>query len=300
MDNLCHTLVGAAIAETGLKRRTARGMATLLIAANLPDLDAVAAFAEQGLAIRRGVTHGLPALVLLPVLLTGAMILWDRLRKAPRAGPPVIPGQLLLLALVGVWTHPALDWMNTYGMRWLMPLDGTWFYGDALFIVDPWLLLLLGAGVLVARRRRLPAAAAAALGISAAYIMGMVVLTCAGRAVVRDQLALAAAGPRDMMVAPVFGVPWRRTILVVEPDRYRFGEIEWLPRPVVRLDGSLARGQAYGGEVARSASPAARAFLGWTRFPYYRREGQLIVADDARYSRAGGSFARVTVPATSP
>ena len=37
MDNLCHTLVGAALGEAGLKRRTRFGSATLMIASNLPD-----------------------------------------------------------------------------------------------------------------------------------------------------------------------------------------------------------------------------------------------------------------------
>jgi inner membrane protein len=30
-------------------------------------------------------------------------------------------------------------------MRWLMPFDGTWFYGDALYIVDPWMWLIAGS-----------------------------------------------------------------------------------------------------------------------------------------------------------
>ena len=42
MDNVCHTLVGAALAESGLGRRTSLGFATLLIGANLPDLDVLA------------------------------------------------------------------------------------------------------------------------------------------------------------------------------------------------------------------------------------------------------------------
>jgi len=298
MDNLCHTLVGAALAEAGLKRRTPRGMATLLIAANLPDLDAFAAFTEQGLAIRRGITHGVPALLILPVLLAGVMILWDRWRSS--SGPAVVPRQLFLLALIGVWTHPTLDWMNTYGVRWLMPMDSTWFYGDALFIVDPLLLLLLGGGVLVARRRDAPAPARMALAASATYVVLMVMLTLAGRRVVREQFHLAQAGSRDLLVAPVFGVPWRRTVLVAEAGRYRFGEIEWLPRPIVRMAGNLERGDALGDVVARAGSPGAKAFLGWARFPYYRREAEAVVADDARYSRRGGSFARTTVPAAGP
>jgi hypothetical protein len=36
MDNLCHTLTGAALAEAGLKHRTRFASAALMIAANLP------------------------------------------------------------------------------------------------------------------------------------------------------------------------------------------------------------------------------------------------------------------------
>jgi inner membrane protein len=51
---------------------------------------------------------------------------------------------------VGVLTHPTLDWMNTYGMRWALPFDGAWTYGDALFIIDPWIWLALGGAVVLA------------------------------------------------------------------------------------------------------------------------------------------------------
>jgi inner membrane protein len=295
MDNLCHTLVGGVLAECGLKHRTPRATATLLIAANLPDLDAVAAFTSHGLAFRRGITHGIPALILLPILLTAAMMAWDRYRRG--AGPAVVPRQLFLLALLGVWTHPALDWMNTYGMRWLMPLDGTWFYGDALFIVDPWLLLLLGGGMLLARRRGSAAPAAIGLAIASAYIVAMVALTLAGRRLVREELGLEARGPRDLLVAPVFAVPWQRTVLVADKTGYRFGGIDWLPRPTVRLSGTMARGDSLAPLVAQAGTVESQGFLTWARFPYYRREGDVVVADDARYSRRGGSFARTTVPA---
>ena len=46
--------------------------------------------------------------------------------------------------------HPLLDWLNTYGVRFLMPFDGTWFYGDALFIIDPGVWLLAGLTVVLA------------------------------------------------------------------------------------------------------------------------------------------------------
>ncbi len=106
------------------------------------------------LAFRRGVTHGIPALALLPLLVAGAVLAWDRgVRRRRRPGlPPAHPAAVLALAYLGAATHPVLDWMNTYGMRWWLPLRGGWSYGDALFIVDPWLWLLLGAAAALGSR----------------------------------------------------------------------------------------------------------------------------------------------------
>ncbi len=166
MDPLAHTLFGATMAEAGLKRKTALATATLIIGANLPDVDAVALFVSQdyALLVRRGWTHGILALMVWPFLLTGAMLGLDRLlqrwrsrRSRPPAAsmpvdrPPMRPAVLLGIAFLGVWSHPLLDWVNTYGIRLLMPFNDTWFYGDTLFIIDPWFWLLAGAGVVLAR-----------------------------------------------------------------------------------------------------------------------------------------------------
>ena len=82
MDPICHTLVGASLGATGLGKKTRYGRATLIIAANLPDIDVVSAFWGEAatVAFRRGLTHGLPALFILPVLLAVAMTLVSRLR----------------------------------------------------------------------------------------------------------------------------------------------------------------------------------------------------------------------------
>ena len=62
MDNLCHTLAGAALGKAGLASRTRYGMATLMVSANLPDID-VAVFLTDTLpmSFRRGWTHGVLA-----------------------------------------------------------------------------------------------------------------------------------------------------------------------------------------------------------------------------------------------
>jgi inner membrane protein len=157
MDNLAHSLVGAWMAEAGLKRMTPLATATLVLGANLPDIDGFASFAgdDTALLLRRGWTHGVLAMLVLPWVLAGAMVLWDRAvrRRGHPERAPARFGALLGLSYVSVLSHPFLDWLNTYGVRLLMPFDGRWFYGDALFIIDPWLWLLAAASVVMADAR---------------------------------------------------------------------------------------------------------------------------------------------------
>lgn len=122
MDNLTHSLVGAALSKTGLDRLTPLATATLVLAANAPDVDALsyARGSWFALSFRRGITHGVAALVILPFAVAGVMMAWDqgvRRRRSPEA-PPARFAPLLLLSFIGLLTHPVLDWMNTYGMRW--------------------------------------------------------------------------------------------------------------------------------------------------------------------------------------
>jgi inner membrane protein len=157
MDPLCHTLAGASFAHSGLRRLTPLAATTLVVGANLPDVDIVANAwgGDFSLCFRRGWTHGILALVVLPVALAGLMLLIDRVRRVRwPASTPARAAPLLGLSLLSVWSHPALDWLNTYGVRLLMPFSGRWFHGDAVFIIDPWLWLLLAAGVVMATTRR--------------------------------------------------------------------------------------------------------------------------------------------------
>lgn len=153
MDPLTHTLVGANLAATRLGDKTRLAAPALLIGANLPDVDAILYFtghSDLALGFRRGWTHGVVALALLPVLQTGLLLLYARLRRGE--SKQVQPLWLLVLSSLAILTHPALDWLNTYGMRWLMPFDGRWSYGDSVYIMDPWLWMMLGVGWLSARR----------------------------------------------------------------------------------------------------------------------------------------------------
>ena len=155
MDPLAHTLIGATLGETRLQRQTPLARTTLIIAANLPDVDATCAFfgRDVSLGLRRGHTHGVLAMVVLPIVLTGLIVLYDRAFRRPKGRLPVDPWGVFRLAGLGVLTHPFLDWLNNYGVRLLMPFSDAWFYGDAVFIVDPWIWLAAGATVMWANSR---------------------------------------------------------------------------------------------------------------------------------------------------
>ncbi|HSD71189.1 MAG TPA: metal-dependent hydrolase [Thermoanaerobaculia bacterium] len=311
MDNLCHTLVGAALGEAGLARHKPLATATLLIGANLPDVDGFAyAFLDgpTSLAFRRGWTHGVLAMAVLPVLLAATMVGWDQMirRRRHREKMPARFRALLLPAFASVLSHPLLDFLNTYGVRFLYPFSKRWFYGDTLFIVDPWVWIALAIGIGVSRilRRRDPMRAAApariALGAVTAYIALMMISGFAGRAIVRRAAVAAGFSPSGcVLVSPVPLVPWRRTVVVEEINGYRYGNLRWTPRPVVELARGLRARNDLGPEVAAAKRLRQfRRFLVWARFPYYdvRREGgsAVVTAGDARYPGQGGSWAAVS------
>jgi len=274
MDPVCHTLVGGALAATGLRDRTRFGMATLLIAANLPDIDVISHFAGDTASyeFRRGITHGLPALVVLPLLLALAMAGFARLWRRRGTGPPADFRWLLALSFIGVASHPVLDWTNNYGMRWLMPFVDRWFYGDTLFIIDLVMYALLGAGLVASRivdRRALSPArrpAVVALAAVSFYIAMNFAITQYAESTVRQ--AYASDPPLRFMASPVPLTPFAREIVLDYPGEYRFARFRLFGTP--RLEGdedSLSKGPA--GALARAAETAdGRAFLHWARFPY--------------------------------
>ena len=287
MDNLTHSLVGALIGQAGLKKRTGLAMPALIVGANLPDVDGVCMLmGTQGLALRRGLTHGPIAWVLLPLVL--AAILWgfDRWQsgrgKRPEARPPVRFGQLYLLALTACLTHPALDWLNSYGIRFLSPFSQRWFYGDALFIIDLWLWLGLGFATwrslrLERRGRHFEGTAHVALGIALLY---------AGINVAQSQAAKAMNSSSAVLIPnPVPLAFWQRQDISGEGDG-----LWWIDGREVG-DVPLSRCNL---DAARRSDPDADAFLVWSRAPYLERlpDGRWLLGD-ARFAGRGARFAVV-------
>jgi inner membrane protein len=299
LDNLAHTLAGLALAEAGLRRKTALGATTLAIAANLPDVDAFIYFFGDGidaLAFRRGWTHGILAMAALPFLLAAVMRGLSLLRRARPGMPAASWKWLIVLSAIGVWSHPVLDLLNTYGVRLLMPFSNRWFYGDTLFIIDPWLWLSLFAGILLSRGRRLRMTAnperptRVAIAALSLYIVCMAVSSRVGRAIVERQ----ADGVRAtrVMVSPIPVTPFRRMVVRDLGDRYETGELTFTGGTPYRSTDATPSGRDSDLAAAAAQTSAGAAFLSWSRFPRFAAEpgsdGQLVRISDMRYTDARG------------
>ena len=295
MDNLTHSLVGALIGQAGLKRKTGLAMPALVIGANLPDIDAACFFWLDGvehLAFRRGITHGPPAWVLLPAVLAALLWGWDKWQaqrgKRPEGRLPVRFGWLYVLAFIACLTHPALDWMNSYGIRLLEPFSSRWFYGDILFIIDIWLwALLIGATWLSLRREKRGGdwrkTARTALAVMLAYIG----VNAAISKVTEDGIATSAPYPQVAIANPVPALFWNRQPLAGGAGRYTVADREVGDRDLTDADLAAISAQV----------PEAAPFLFWSRTPFVHvDEGGTCWLTDARFATMGGGRFAVELP----
>ncbi|MGH9879912.1 MAG: metal-dependent hydrolase, partial [Pyrinomonadaceae bacterium] len=148
MDNLTHSFVGLAASKAGLERLSPGTTAACLIATNAPDGDILSLlFGDRWTYLHhhRGITHSLVGTLVLALLIPLVFFVGDRIIAHLRQrSPSVKPGGLTLASLIVSASHPFMDWTNSYGIRPLLPWNPKWFYGDLVFIVDPFIWLMIG------------------------------------------------------------------------------------------------------------------------------------------------------------
>lgn len=168
MDNLAHTLVGAALGRAVAEPRVPGAALLGAVAGNAPDwaelLVTPRAWAPRSgpayLLYHRGITHSLlgAAVEIIGLSLLYSLILGWWAGRRGQAAPGWRPVAACVAATVA--SHLYLDWQGSYGLRPLLPWSDRWFYADWVAIVDPlfWMLPLV-ALALGARRHWLPALA---------------------------------------------------------------------------------------------------------------------------------------------
>ena len=294
MDNLTHSLVGAVMGRMGLKRLSPRAMPALIIAANLPDIDSFVARGVgcEPIAAHRGFTHGIGGLVILPFLAVAIIWLWERLRHAKES--PLKLGGLLLACFLGVLSHPLLDLMNTYGTRVLEPFSHRWFYADTLFIIDPWIWLMLILGLEMSWRaerlgRDWRRPAAWAFTAMLLYIGLNNAISARALALTRP-LVERVAQPRMVVAGEVPLEFWKRKMIWRGDAIGGSGTYDLLHGlNAASLDAAIVSLHLDDPRLAaaRVRDRHVRAFLFWSRMPMVYDQGGRAYLTDQRFFEAG-------------
>ena len=176
MDGVTHSLVGLTSAKAGLERWSPYATVVCILSANAPDIDVMSGFFGGRwtlLHYHRGITHSIIGTLALGFLIPSIFYAVDRAIAQWRKHPPKIRYRGLLIAsLIAAATHPLMDWTNNYGVRPLLPWSGKWFYGDLVFIIDPYIWLVLGgAAFLLTSSRRLKIIGWSVLGIASTLLI---------------------------------------------------------------------------------------------------------------------------------
>jgi inner membrane protein len=175
MDNLTHSFIGLAASKAGLERLSPGTTVLCFLAANAPDSDIITLFFGRWVYLQhhRGITHSIPGTLVmalaLPLVFYLVDLLWSRLRKVNRK---VKLRGLILASVIASATHPLMDWTNNYGVRFLLPWNSRWFYGDLVFIIDPLLWIVLGGAVfLLTSKSRMQIVAWVVFGLLTSYLV---------------------------------------------------------------------------------------------------------------------------------
>lgn len=290
MDNLTHSLVGAVMGRMGLKRLTPRAMPALVVSANLPDIDSFFArpLGYEAIEAHRGFSHGIGGLLTIPFLAAATILLWEKLR--PGKEGPIKVGALLFVCFLGTLSHPILDFMNTYGVRLLDPLSQRWFYGDTLFIMDPWIWLMLIFGLEMSWRaerlgRNWTRPAVWSFAAVVLYVALNAVISLRAEVVTRP-LVERVASPRMIVAGEVPLEFWRRRMIWRGDGIGGMGSYNLLKglnhatldpevTPLHMDEPRLA-------EAARTRRDV-RAYLFWSRMPMVVEEGGRAYLTDQRF-----------------
>lgn len=253
MDNVTHALAGCLLAEYTLQRielhcgKQSSGirraaLAIGVIAAELPDADLV--YAGPGLDMgklgyllhHRGHTHTVVFALIAAFVVWGIALALSRRLRAPLVRRP-----MLVLALAASCSHVLFDFTNSYGVHPFWPIDNRWFYGDAVFIVEPWLwIAALGPLILIARSigGRMIYGVMLVLILGAAWRVGMV--------------------PREVAIALTVGAGlWLGLVRVTPaPRRVILGFIAWIGVEAMMFAAAGAAQQAVDREVGPSLRDA--------------------------------------------
>lgn len=156
MEPFTHAFTSLALGKSGERWMPRFGLAMLVAAGVAPDLDYASYFAGPAafFALHRTLFHSLlGGAVLACLLAAGFFILdkrWPRSQVAQdKSYPPPSFSAALAVCAIGVAGHILLDVASGEGVQLLWPFRSGWYRWNLDGNLDPWLLLILIAGLLL-------------------------------------------------------------------------------------------------------------------------------------------------------
>ncbi|MFZ5824472.1 MAG: metal-dependent hydrolase [Bacillota bacterium] len=278
MDALTHVLMGHAMGTLASSVSPTMGAAVYwaaLVGNSLPDIDVPASILTgRGIKLHRTFTHTIPGVALLSAG-TAALVQ----HYFPGSSFAMLFAWTLLASLV----HVAVDCLNLFGAKPFWPLNGQAVELGVLHILDPFLLLLLGAPALGAYMNW-SSPAWLAIGFLAVWPYVVYRLTTARRLVQQ----LRSEGSVRARVVPWY-TSWRyifETEGAVEFGRWQKGERVALETFVKRKDPRIS---------ASMNDPRVSHFLRSAEYPVAMVQDDAVVWIDA-VRRLRADFRPLRIP----
>ncbi|MBN2584369.1 MAG: metal-dependent hydrolase [Planctomycetes bacterium] len=268
-----HMLAAALVGEVAFRRKL--GWAGIIVAAVgglVPDLDQVAIrLLADGpfayLKYHRGISHSFLFAPVLAAVIAAAACLVCRTRKF---------GWMFLAALAGVMCQILLDWPTSYGTQLLNPLSDARYALDWIFIIDPYLTIMLVVSLALTWRSLKRGddyvrVAARGLVVVVAYMLFLGALH--GMAMDRLERQLAdmevdRGTVRQTVCLPVPLMPMVWTACYSTPGRTHMGLAYVLGDTPIDFH-TLADSPPSAAIAAVKADPRTRTFLWFARLPVY-------------------------------
>jgi membrane-bound metal-dependent hydrolase YbcI (DUF457 family) len=156
LEPFTHAFTSLALARAGDRGLPRFGTTMMIVSGLAPDLDYASYLGgpESFLRFHRTVLHSLAGAAALSCVIAGAFCLLDKkipLSKIAQAKkrPPVTFPLALAACAVGAAGHLVLDLASGVGEQLLWPFHAHWSAWDLATNLDPWILILLIAGLLL-------------------------------------------------------------------------------------------------------------------------------------------------------
>ncbi len=313
MEPVTHFLTGACMGRAGFNRKTGLATATMILAAEAPDMDILGEIKGSafGFAHHRGFTHSFLGLFIIEAAVVGLMYgIWRLRGQTVKIKDEKLPprwGLLFLFAYIAGLSHILLDFTNNYGVRPFWPFVERWYSWDIVFIADPVMLILLVAGLLFpalsalidgefgVKRKTPRGRLAASLALFGIVVMWGVRDYEHRRAVnLLNANSYQGANPVRASAYPYWWTPMQWSGVVETEKFLATVEVNTLTGEVDPRDemGVHHKPQENSATLAAKGSYLGRAYLDWAQYPIIESESldsgnSIVHFKDLRYARSG-------------